>query len=667
MIFQDPNQIRASTVLSGDFLRQECSNCRKERRLLQRRAIGQDRVKEAPTIVHDVLQTPGQPLGPTTLAFMEPRFGYDFSQVRVHTDSKSAESASAMNAKAYSVGQDIVFGAGKYAPSTNEGKRLLAHELTHSIQQPASLRQMPFESITTFQEDIAEKEAETVEKAILLDSLQQGNQSATVPLSGQFQKIMYHRSNYKSIIHRKKGEGKDASEANAPPVGIEGGESKTPSDQTKLADGYLEREDGNYDTPYKRVISKEQALAESLVLNSSGIFMAAYLARYNNLSKKYKLPVNELDNLSSDAGFMKQFKTGDIVLRMMSAEDSAGLAKITDSNYSHSGIVQVTNGRVFVLDSYPGRKSFNEGAGQDSTQLIRFEDFFSDHGTERIVRGIVLRSDSITEKVRNDINSLIDFYNFKQTTFDYEFKVDNGEYSLYCSELVWRILKEAGAPTLPPNEFDFTKGIVSDLIQTLEMVIAIQKSQETDTTRGESQLAQLRKFLGDFESATTKELYSPGSLERTQGLRSITGFDITGKIEGRFKVIINRGVVPKSSFEMPDPYVKLSSRLFGGGGKTSTKSDTTAPTWDEPIGELDYDSLRNVTLELYDEDVVFDDHLATFEADLRPVRPAGQTFELDASGAKLYVTTMGIMESFGGSTIGAFGPQAARKESQSRK
>src|SRR5205085_2612612 len=87
------------------------------------------------TTVHEVLDAEGQPLDDEMRAFMEPRFGHDFSQVRVHTDERAVETAQAMNALAYTVGQDVVFGQGQYTPETTEGKRLLAHELTHTIQQ----------------------------------------------------------------------------------------------------------------------------------------------------------------------------------------------------------------------------------------------------------------------------------------------------------------------------------------------------------------------------------------------------------------------------------------------------------------------------------------------------------------------------------------------------
>ncbi len=89
----------------------------------------------APPIVHDVLGMPGQPLDPASQAFFEPRFGRDFGDVRVHTDARAAESARAVGALAYTFGRNIFFANGRYAPATTEGTRLLAHELTHVIQQ----------------------------------------------------------------------------------------------------------------------------------------------------------------------------------------------------------------------------------------------------------------------------------------------------------------------------------------------------------------------------------------------------------------------------------------------------------------------------------------------------------------------------------------------------
>jgi murein DD-endopeptidase MepM/ murein hydrolase activator NlpD len=115
----------------------ECEECRKKR--LQRKAsqlsTHDSHTSEVPPIVHEVVASPGQPLDLETRAFMEPRFGHDFGGVRVHTDAQAIESARAVNALAYTVGRDVVFGKGQYAPQASDGRRLLAHELTHVVQQ----------------------------------------------------------------------------------------------------------------------------------------------------------------------------------------------------------------------------------------------------------------------------------------------------------------------------------------------------------------------------------------------------------------------------------------------------------------------------------------------------------------------------------------------------
>ncbi|WP_409463889.1 DUF4157 domain-containing protein [Amycolatopsis sp. GA6-003] len=92
----------------------------------------------APPIVHDVLRSPGQPLARDTRAVMGAELDCDFSEVRVHTDSRAAESATAVGAAAYTVGQHIVFGSGRYEPHSAAGRRLLAHELAHTQQQTAA-------------------------------------------------------------------------------------------------------------------------------------------------------------------------------------------------------------------------------------------------------------------------------------------------------------------------------------------------------------------------------------------------------------------------------------------------------------------------------------------------------------------------------------------------
>lgn len=124
-----------STAIASVSLARKCDTCRKKKKpVLQRKATSSG-LEAAPPIVHDVLSSPGAPLDPATRAFMEPRFGHDFSQIRVHNDSKAAESARAVNSLAYTMGRDVVFDTGQYAPHTNAGRKLMAHELTHTVQQ----------------------------------------------------------------------------------------------------------------------------------------------------------------------------------------------------------------------------------------------------------------------------------------------------------------------------------------------------------------------------------------------------------------------------------------------------------------------------------------------------------------------------------------------------
>jgi|GEM_PF-3577299 hypothetical protein len=86
-------------------------------------------------LVRRVTTSSGHPLDLETRNFMEARFGYDFSEVRLHTDPEAARSARSVNARAYTLGKDIVFGKGQYVPRSTTGLTLIAHELTHVIQQ----------------------------------------------------------------------------------------------------------------------------------------------------------------------------------------------------------------------------------------------------------------------------------------------------------------------------------------------------------------------------------------------------------------------------------------------------------------------------------------------------------------------------------------------------
>jgi hypothetical protein len=152
---------------------------------LQRSTI--DSVPEAfSPIVREVLQSPGQPLDVSSRAYFEPRFRHDFSKVRVHADTKAVESASEVNAVAYTVGQHIVLGTREDSLSSIQGKKLLAHELTHVIQQsvlPVSSQRVPLSrQMDSASTDQYEQEASQIANNLTNDKNARVNLRHTIPV-----------------------------------------------------------------------------------------------------------------------------------------------------------------------------------------------------------------------------------------------------------------------------------------------------------------------------------------------------------------------------------------------------------------------------------------------------------------------------------------------------
>lgn len=114
-----------------------CQGCSQDEDLplMRQRAVASPGPSSLPPIVREALSASGRPLEPGVRSFFEPRFGRDFSAVRVHTDEQAARAADAIDASAFAVGSSIWFGRGMYQPQATFGRRLLAHELTHTIQQ----------------------------------------------------------------------------------------------------------------------------------------------------------------------------------------------------------------------------------------------------------------------------------------------------------------------------------------------------------------------------------------------------------------------------------------------------------------------------------------------------------------------------------------------------
>ena len=157
----------AVSSVNNSQVQRKCTECEVEDKKLRRKEneIGIETSSSVvPPVVHEVLGALGQSLDPATRDFFEPRLGYDFSQVRVHTNEKAAESARAVNALAYTVGNNVVFDRGRYLPETPQGRNLLAHELTHVTQQRCGLGAVLQKATKEVgAEELSEQESKTTE------------------------------------------------------------------------------------------------------------------------------------------------------------------------------------------------------------------------------------------------------------------------------------------------------------------------------------------------------------------------------------------------------------------------------------------------------------------------------------------------------------------------
>ncbi|MEA3276258.1 MAG: DUF4157 domain-containing protein [Pseudomonadota bacterium] len=145
----------------------ECTSCGPKKPHLKRHPSINGETTTAHPSIDAALRTPGRPLDTAPRRFMESRFGQDFSQVRVHTGPEANESTRTTNALAYTVGRDVVFAADQYAPDTTPGRHLLAHELTHVLQQRQGDNRAQQKIAVSHPADASEREADRVADAIV--------------------------------------------------------------------------------------------------------------------------------------------------------------------------------------------------------------------------------------------------------------------------------------------------------------------------------------------------------------------------------------------------------------------------------------------------------------------------------------------------------------------
>ena len=145
----DNNLFFKPVPIAVNHIQRKCPHYEEGETKLQREEMNSEGTKADNNLESYVgtLNSNGQSLPHEALNFYEPRFGYDFSKVKVHTDAVAARSAQSINALAYTSGNNIVFNNGKYSPQTDSGKRLLGHELTHVVQQEHKIRKIQRDAI----------------------------------------------------------------------------------------------------------------------------------------------------------------------------------------------------------------------------------------------------------------------------------------------------------------------------------------------------------------------------------------------------------------------------------------------------------------------------------------------------------------------------------------
>lgn len=149
----------------------ECAACKARRKAIQRQASSPDTPAALPPSVQTAIQSDsGQTLDHASRTKMESAFGADFSTVRVHTSAQADDAARDINAKAFTTGQDIFFASGQHQPGTHEGDKLLAHELTHTIQQGSGKHAMQSKAMLSQPHDPDEQEAEQIARTLVAGS-----------------------------------------------------------------------------------------------------------------------------------------------------------------------------------------------------------------------------------------------------------------------------------------------------------------------------------------------------------------------------------------------------------------------------------------------------------------------------------------------------------------
>lgn len=513
-----------------------------------------DRISRPVPGFQSVMETiNGIPLSEKERTFFEPRFGFDFSRVRIHTDSNAAQTSKALGARAFTHGPDIYFNAGAYDTGSEGGYRLIAHELTHVVQQTGGHGRYT-ENLSC---RIARAPERTIQRAI------QNVQQAEL-----------------------------ATFFSQPEPGL----------PQELLDKYL--------------------LDTALMSTQRGIIRAMV---HRIQAGEAPLTADELLALvlerESDRG------TALIICHNITKALARGESPINWSNVSRDPLVYSLNGTTYTFD----QASFHPDAiGLSSrNQASVFYAMLSPNDFETRDEGdwyhyfamAAVSYYGASRRLRQD------------ETAQQEFRIQ------FTGGLVRRVtdaLRDTsitGAAYegwLMANAMSFLEGAHYGMSQ--DEVNEESNVHIRGASRGLEVVGRIPEENWKWYVPRTGSI-SPEDLSEFE-FRDNMVASIRAGIDGNFTITIMSGTTPDYWLDTPDPYVRTPGFF---GGRTTTKDNTTSPVWNEVIGTYSHDSLASFTLQLYDEDMVFNDSIVDFTDDLRPRGRRSRDFSLTSGGSTLEV------------------------------
>lgn len=506
----------------------------------------------------------GHPLPASTHAEMSNALGYDFSGVSIHTDAQAVRLNRELNAQAFTQGRDVYFNEGKYDPESLSGKHLLAHELTHVVQQTGGEPQRPKKS----NEQISRAPGETLQRAI--QDVQQAELSTFL----------------------------SQPEPALPP---------------SLRGKYLL-------SPVLMTIQRQ--VIRALV----------------NRVLRREAPLTTTQLLELVLGQESDMGTALIICHNVTKALARGQSPINWVNVSRNPLVYSLNGATYTFDP---------------ANFHRYAVGFGARGQESVFYAM-LSADEFGQE-------------------------DEGDWYHYYATAATSYYRASGhlRPNNPSQLDPFTQ-VTGGLVR--KVADALRNNSVTASSAYEGWLmANATSFLegghyGKSQDEVNRESDihlqgSSGGLSAVDRIPeenwtwyiprsgSISAADLLNPnfqirpdmiqyvragIQGDFELTIISGTTPSHWYDTPDPFVRLPGFFGFGSSRTSTKEDTTTPVWNEVLTTLPYSSLASITLELYDEDPISNDHITDFTADLRPHGQRLRNFSLSSGGSTLEVSVKAI-------------------------